>query len=77
MGCCARTRPNKSESRPSLGSVQSQHLPNCSMSSGKFLWILMGMPLVACPKTYPILSANPKILVYTALRRDSDQEQSG
>ena len=25
MGCCARTRPNKSESRPSLGSVQSQH----------------------------------------------------
>jgi hypothetical protein len=24
-----------------------------------------------------ILSANPKILVYTALRRDSDQEQSG
>jgi hypothetical protein len=28
-------------------------------------------------KTTLILSANPQILVYTALRRDSDQEQSG
>jgi hypothetical protein len=30
-----------------------------------------------CLTNIRILSANPKILVYTALRRDSDQEQSG
>ena len=31
----------------------------------------------SCRIKAKILSANPKILVYTALRRDSDQEQSG